>query len=94
MPSRRTSAAGSTTMPTLLRRVTSTPRGSTPRAALTPSRRTSAAGSIAYANIPEAQFVYAAWLDAGGGVDGVAPDVRRWLDCHAQRQDAQFVYRA
>ncbi|MFL5215513.1 MAG: hypothetical protein ACJ8DH_16755 [Microvirga sp.] len=90
MPSRRTSAAGSTTMPTLLRRVTSTPRGSTPRAALTPSRRTRR-WLDRYANIPEAQFVYRAWLHAKGGVDAIAQDVRRWLELHRGRDDIDHV---
>ena len=43
---------------------------------------------------PRREFVYKAWLDAGGDKGLVEQPIRNWLECHAESQVADFVMRA
>jgi hypothetical protein len=43
---------------------------------------------------PEAQFVYNAWLNAGGGVEAVSEAALAWIAKHREAPEAGFVYNA
>jgi len=44
--------------------------------------------------LPEAQFVYKSWLDAGGDIEFVREGIEVWLGKHKTLPEARFVYKS
>ena len=44
--------------------------------------------------VPEAQFVYKSWLDAGGELEFVHDSIGSWLLVNKDIPEAQFVYKS